>query len=87
MRVRIALEIKGLSYDNVGVDLPAGEHRKEGYRSISPDGLVPQVTNWQRFGLVYSSQDLPLTLAVYEAFMQCTVVQRALSPADPGLVA
>jgi maleylacetoacetate isomerase len=41
IRVRMALALKGLPYDYVGVDLPAGEHRKGAYRDISPDTLVP----------------------------------------------
>lgn len=40
-RVRIALHLKGLSYDYVPVNLLQGEHRAEAYRAISPDGLVP----------------------------------------------
>ena len=43
MRARIALELKGLPYDYVGVDLLAGEHRKGAYRDISPDTLVPML--------------------------------------------
>lgn len=40
-RVRIALELKGLSYEYVPVHLVKGEHRKEPYASISPSALVP----------------------------------------------
>lgn len=41
IRVRMALEIKGLAYEYRGVDLPAGAHRQGAYRDISPDTLVP----------------------------------------------
>ncbi|NIC43519.1 maleylacetoacetate isomerase [Aquabacterium sp. A08] len=40
-RVRIALNLKGLSYDYVPVHLAQGEHRQDAYRAISPDTLVP----------------------------------------------
>lgn len=40
-RTRIALELKGLDYDYVALHLAKGEHREPGFRSISPDSLVP----------------------------------------------
>lgn len=40
-RVRIALELKGLSYEYVPVDLRINEHEMEPFRSISPSRLVP----------------------------------------------
>ncbi|MET0540479.1 MAG: maleylacetoacetate isomerase [Variovorax sp.] len=40
-RVRIALELKGLPYDYIPVHLVKGEHRKEGYASVSASQLVP----------------------------------------------
>ena len=40
-RVRIALELKGLSYDYVPVHLVKGEHKQEAYASVSPTGMVP----------------------------------------------
>lgn len=40
-RVRIALELKGLCYTYVPVDLLRGDHRKEPYASLSADNLVP----------------------------------------------
>jgi maleylacetoacetate isomerase/maleylpyruvate isomerase len=40
-RVRIALELKGLSYDYIPVHLVKGEHKKEDYASVSPSRLVP----------------------------------------------
>jgi maleylacetoacetate isomerase len=43
-RVRIALELKGLPYDYVPVHLVRGEHKKDGYTSVSPTGLVPTLT-------------------------------------------
>lgn len=40
-RVRIALHLKGLSYDYIPVHLAKGEHHSDAYRALSPDGLVP----------------------------------------------
>jgi maleylacetoacetate isomerase/maleylpyruvate isomerase len=40
-RVRIALELKGLSYEYLPVHLVKGEHRKEDYAAVSPSMLVP----------------------------------------------
>ena len=40
-RVRIALELKGLAYDYIAVQLTRGEHLKEPYAALSADGLVP----------------------------------------------
>jgi maleylacetoacetate isomerase len=40
-RVRIALALKGLPYDHVGVNLRSGEQGKDAYRALSPAGIVP----------------------------------------------
>lgn len=40
-RVRIALNLKGLSYDYIPVHLAKGEQHGAAYRALSPDGLVP----------------------------------------------
>jgi maleylpyruvate isomerase len=40
-RTRIALELKGLAYEYRAVDLRAGEHKGDAYRSINPQGLAP----------------------------------------------
>lgn len=40
-RVRIALNLKGVDYRGVEVDLLAGEQRGEGYAAINPQRLVP----------------------------------------------
>jgi maleylacetoacetate isomerase len=40
-RVRIALALKGLSYDYLPVHLAKGEHKQPGYADIAADGLVP----------------------------------------------
>jgi maleylacetoacetate isomerase len=42
-RVRIALELKGIDYEPVAVSLKPGddEHRKDAYRAVNPQMLVP----------------------------------------------
>lgn len=40
-RVRIALNLKGVAYRRVVVDLAAGDQRSEGYRALNPLGLIP----------------------------------------------
>lgn len=40
-RVRIALNLAGIDYDTVPVDLLGGVHRSEAHRERNPQGLVP----------------------------------------------
>ncbi len=40
-RVRIGLNLKGLAYDYVGVDLVGGEARRAPYTDLNPQGLAP----------------------------------------------
>ncbi|MEG3170389.1 maleylacetoacetate isomerase [Sphingomonas sp. LB3N6] len=40
-RVRIALALKGVAYEQVAHDLRAGAQREAGYRALNPQGLVP----------------------------------------------
>jgi maleylpyruvate isomerase len=40
-RVRIALALKGVAYEQVTHDLRTGAQREAGYRSLNPQGLVP----------------------------------------------
>ena len=40
-RVRIALNLKGLPYDYVSVNLMTGESRTPAYEAINPQGIVP----------------------------------------------
>ncbi|MFN3352447.1 MAG: maleylacetoacetate isomerase [Brevundimonas sp.] len=40
-RTRIALNLKGLTYDQVGVDLRTGAQRSEAFLALNPQGMVP----------------------------------------------
>ena len=40
-RVRIALALKGIAYEQVAHDLRTGAQRKAEYRTLNPQGLVP----------------------------------------------
>ena len=40
-RVRIGLNLKGVAYDYVGVDLLAGEQLEPAFQAINPQRLVP----------------------------------------------
>jgi maleylacetoacetate isomerase/maleylpyruvate isomerase len=57
-RVRIALNLKGLSYEPRFVHLKRGEQRAGGYLALNPQGLVPT--------LVHDGQVLGQSLAIIE---------------------
>ena len=40
-RTRIALNLKGLAYEQLGVDLRAGEQKSAAFLALNPQGLVP----------------------------------------------
>ena len=40
-RTRIALNLKGLDYEQAPVDLRAGDQKSEAYKALNPQGLVP----------------------------------------------
>ncbi|QNL18316.1 maleylacetoacetate isomerase [Hyphobacterium sp. CCMP332] len=40
-RLRIALNLKGIAYDQVPVNLKDGEQRQAAYKKLNPQGLVP----------------------------------------------
>lgn len=74
-RVRIALEMKGLSYAYVAHHLRHGEHRNPAYLAINPQGLVP--------ALVWSDGHvLTQSMAIIE-FLDETVPEPPLLPPDP----
>lgn len=44
-RLRIALELKGVPYDYVAVDLPHEQHLQAEFKALNPQGLVPAVVH------------------------------------------
>lgn len=77
-RVRIALALKGIGYDTLPVHLirDGGEHRRDSYRTINPEGLVPAL----------QLDDGPLltqSLAIIE-YLDETQPGPALLPPDPA---
>ncbi len=57
-RLRIALELKGLDYENIPVNLLKSEQKDEGYTSRNPFGSVPM--------LVADGQDRAQSMALIE---------------------
>ena len=57
-RVRIALALKGLSYESVPTSLPGNEQHRPAYRNLNPQGLIP--------ALAIDSTVLPQSLAIIE---------------------
>jgi maleylacetoacetate isomerase len=73
-RVRIALAIKGISYETVSWHLGRGEQRSPEYVAVNPQGLVPLLED----GDVAISQ----SLAIIE-YLDETHPEPPLLPADP----
>ena len=74
-RVRIALELKGLSYDYVPVHLVKGEHKQEKYAAVSPALLVPSLE-------LDSGEHLGQSMAIIE-YLEETHPEPPLLPKDP----
>jgi len=47
-RLRIALNLKGVSAEYIAVDLRTEEHLKEAFKSLNPQGLVPALVHDDR---------------------------------------
>ena len=74
-RLRIALNLKGLSYDYVAVDLRTEQHLGSAYRALNPQGLVPALADQDRV-LIQSP-------AIIEWLEECHPTPPLL-PADPN---
>lgn len=72
-RVRIALALKGLSYDYEAIHLAKGEHLMPSYAALAADGLVPL--------LVDGTQALSQSLAIME-YLDETRPEHPLLPKD-----
>ncbi len=74
-RVRIALELKGVSYDYLPVHLVKGEHKKADYAAVSPSLLVPTLET-------DDGEHLGQSMAIIE-YLDEVHPEPALLPADP----
>ena len=57
-RVRIALNVKGVAYETVSVNLPGGEHRAAEFRAVNPQATIPTLEDddgtvlWQSLAII-----------------------------------
>ena len=56
-RVRIALNLKGVDYETVAVDLPGGGHRTSEFLTVNPQATVPTLDDdgtilWQSLAII-----------------------------------
>jgi len=73
-RTRIALELKGLAYEQKGVDLRTGAQRSEAFVALNPQGMVP--------ALEVDGAVLTQSPAILE-WLEETHPQPPLLPGDP----
>lgn len=74
-RVRIALNLKGIAYEYIPIDMFAEEHLTPEYHAIHPQGLVPV--------LVDGGRTLNQTLAIVE-YLEEVYPEPSLLPTDPA---
>ncbi len=74
-RLRIALNLKGLAYESVAVDLRKEQHTEQAYRALNPQGLVPTLD---------TGHDLLIQSPAILEWLEERYPQPPLLPADPG---
>ncbi len=75
-RVRIALNLKGVAYRAVEVDLVAGDQRGNDYRALNPLGLIPL--------LEIDGHRISQSLAIID-YLDARFPEPRLLPADPAV--
>ena len=73
-RVRLALNFKGLAYDQIAVDLRKGAQRAPAFLAINPQGLVPVLEDE---GAVLT-QSLPILNYLDERYPQPSLLPKDL---------
>ena len=74
-RVRIALNLKGLAYDSVPVNLAGGEQKQAAYRDRNPQGFVPM--------LEMDGHRIGQSLAIID-YLDAVAGEPRLVPSDPA---
>ena len=74
-RVRIALNLKGLAYEQAAIHLRKNEQQKDDYLALNPQGLVPTLDDGGRL--------LTQSLAIIE-YLEEIHPEPPLLPRDPG---
>ncbi|QIB67766.1 maleylacetoacetate isomerase [Kineobactrum salinum] len=74
-RVRIALNLKGLDYERVAVNLVDGDQRSDDYLALNPQGLVPAL-------ITGDGELLTQSVAILE-WLEETWPEPALLPTEP----
>lgn len=73
-RVRIALNLKGLAYEQHPVSLVAGEQQSPGYKALNPQGFVPM--------LEIDGERVTQSLAIFDR-LDALVEEPPFVPSDP----
>ena len=73
-RVRIVLNLKGVAYTAIPIDLGKGEHNRDDYHSLNPQGLVPT--------LLIDGHVLTQSLAIID-YLDATHPEPAMVASDP----
>ena len=74
-RVRLALNLKGIEYDTVAIDLTDAEHRRENYAARNPQMLVPFIED--------GDTGIAQSLAILE-YLEETRPEPPLYPREPA---
>lgn len=77
-RVRVALNLKGLAYDERFVDIDKGENRSEAFLRMNPMGGIPAMIDREGDGTAMTQ-----SLAILE-YLEDVAPTPALLPADPA---